>query len=151
MILFVINIRYLKFLCFVSVLWPWYDIFWLCLIQKWSDYKLLNVTLELHEAAVYKKSDHRNKSINENEEKDDKIFVAFKMDDIPERRPFLLSRDLVSARPTGSNIEPFQVSFLDFHCHLLKLVILFIYSTQTCLVHHFENHVVLLIPYYIWW
>ncbi|PON68213.1 P-loop containing nucleoside triphosphate hydrolase [Parasponia andersonii] len=76
--------------------------------EKWSDYKLLNVTLDLHEAAVYKKSDHRNKSKNENEEKDDKIFVAFKMDAIPERRPFLLSRDLVYARPSGSNVEPFQ-------------------------------------------
>ncbi|PON68212.1 P-loop containing nucleoside triphosphate hydrolase [Parasponia andersonii] len=76
--------------------------------EKWSDYKLLNVTLELHEAAVYKKSDHRNKNINENEEKDDKIFVAFRMDAIPERRPFLLSRDLVYARPSGTQIEPFQ-------------------------------------------
>ena len=84
-----------------------------CLVQKWSDYKLLNVTLELQEAAVYKKSDHRNKNINESEGKDDKIFVAFKMDAIPERRPFLLSRDLVYARPSGSNIEPFQVSFQD--------------------------------------
>lgn len=70
----------------------------------------MNVTLELHKAVVYNKS-HKRKGVDENEEKDDTIFVAFKLDAIRERRPFLLSRDLAYARPSGSEVEPFQVIF----------------------------------------
>uniref|UniRef100_A0A803Q781 Helicase MOV-10-like beta-barrel domain-containing protein n=1 Tax=Cannabis sativa TaxID=3483 RepID=A0A803Q781_CANSA len=68
--------------------------------EKWNDYKLLDVTLEFRKETISK-----NKNINE---KEDKQFVAFKMDAIPERRPFLLSRDLVFARPSGTKVEPFQ-------------------------------------------
>ncbi|KAL5543107.1 hypothetical protein UlMin_010817 [Ulmus minor] len=75
--------------------------------EKWSDCKLENVTLKLHEATINKKADKR-KSINGSKEKDDKILVEFKIDAFPERRPFLLSRDLVHARPVGSQVEPFQ-------------------------------------------
>ncbi|KAJ0095045.1 hypothetical protein Patl1_16398 [Pistacia atlantica] len=71
-------------------------------IEKWSGFQLSNVTLELHEAAIYKKS-FKDKF----DEKDDKVFVAFKIDSVPERRPFLLSRDFVYARPAG-NESKFQ-------------------------------------------
>uniref|UniRef100_A0A2N9HN20 RNA helicase SDE3 n=1 Tax=Fagus sylvatica TaxID=28930 RepID=A0A2N9HN20_FAGSY len=75
--------------------------------HKWSDYLLEKVTLELHEAAIYKKSNKYN-DLNGSVEKDDKIFVAFEIDSVPERRPFLLSRDMVHARPSGKKVEPFQ-------------------------------------------
>ena len=89
-----------------------------CLHQKWSDYKLLNVTVELHDAAVYMKPDQQKK-FHENEETEDKIFVAFKIDNIPERRPYLLSRDLAYARPSGCEVEPFQVVIFNFSFHVL--------------------------------
>lgn len=73
--------------------------------EKWSNYCLENVTLELHEAALYKKS---SKKKNIEDGRDDKAFVAFHMDSIPERRPFLLSRDFVLLRPSGKAVEPFQ-------------------------------------------
>ncbi|GMY39323.1 probable RNA helicase SDE3 [Fagus crenata] len=76
-------------------------------LEKWSDYLLEKVTLELHEAAIYKKSNKYN-DLNGSVEKDDKIFVAFEIDSVPERRPFLLSRDMVHARPSGKKVEPFQ-------------------------------------------
>lgn len=76
--------------------------------QKWSGFQLSNVTLELHKAAIYKKSFKDNF-----DEKDDKVFVAFEIDSVPERRPFLLSRDFVYARPAGSELK-FQVSLLNF-------------------------------------
>lgn len=59
------------------------------------------MTLELDEAAIYK-----------NRQKEDKTFVAFEIDFVPGARPFLLSRDLVFARPVGRNIaQPcFQVN-----------------------------------------
>lgn len=70
------------------------------------------VTLEFHKATVSKR--HKNqKNVNSgNDRPEDKIFVQFEIDSIPENRPFLLSRDLVYARPSGSEVEPFQVSFL---------------------------------------
>ncbi|XP_042487746.1 probable RNA helicase SDE3 [Macadamia integrifolia] len=36
------------------------------------------------------------------------MMVAFQIDLIPEKRPFLLSRDFVFVRPSGKNVEPFQ-------------------------------------------
>ena len=45
-------------------------------------------------------------------EEDEKIFVAFEIDSVPEKRPFLLSRDMVYARPSDEMVEPFQVSLL---------------------------------------
>ncbi|KAF5450112.1 hypothetical protein F2P56_030488 [Juglans regia] len=76
-------------------------------LEKWSDFLLKNVTLELHEAAIYKEST-KYKNLNGNLKKKNKTFVVFEIDSIPERRPFLLSRDLVYARPVGKDIEPFQ-------------------------------------------
>ncbi|KAH9771740.1 hypothetical protein KPL71_012803 [Citrus sinensis] len=76
-------------------------------IEKWSGFQLFNVTLELHKAAIYDKS-LKNKNLEESDEKDDKLFVAFEIDSVPERRPFLLSRDFVHARRSGSNGKEFQ-------------------------------------------
>ena len=67
------------------------------------------VTLELEKAAVFKKS-NKNKYSKGSNEKDDKIFVAFDIDRIHEKRPYLLSRDMVYARPSDRKVEPFQVS-----------------------------------------
>lgn len=62
-----------------------------------------NVELEFHDATIHtwwKKK------------KNDKILVVFEIDSVPERRPFLLSRDIVYARPSGRTVQPFEVSFL---------------------------------------
>ena len=69
------------------------------------------VTLKLEEAALHKKSKKSKHSKGSGEE-DDKIFVEFEIDSIPGRRPFLLSRDVVRARPSDKKVEPFQVSLL---------------------------------------
>ncbi|KAK9106305.1 hypothetical protein Syun_022316 [Stephania yunnanensis] len=76
-------------------------------IKKWSNFQLNNVTLELQNASIYKKS-HKNKILFENDIQNDKIFVAFEIDSVPERRPFLLSRDFVHIKPSGKMVEPFQ-------------------------------------------
>ncbi len=75
------------------------------------------VTLELEEAEILKKS-NKDKYYNGSGEKDDKTFVQFKIDSVPEKRPFLLSRDMVYARPSGKEVEPFQVG-LFFKEHIL--------------------------------
>ncbi|KAK9275191.1 hypothetical protein L1049_022452 [Liquidambar formosana] len=76
-------------------------------IEKWNDFKLKNVTLELHEAAIYRKS-NKERYLNGSDDKDDKTFVAFEMDSVPERRPFLLSRDFVFVQPCGRMVEPYK-------------------------------------------
>lgn len=76
-------------------------------IEKWSDFQLSNVTLEVHKAAIYDES-LKNKNLKESEERDDRLFVAFEIDSVPERRPFLLSRDFVHARRSGSKAKEFQ-------------------------------------------
>lgn len=85
------------------------DLYFFYLNQKWSGFELKNVIIELHEAAIYEKlKNHKIKK--EVHEKVDKTFVAFQIDSVPEKRPFLLSRDLVKVRPSGVLGEPFQVS-----------------------------------------
>ncbi|KAK1569111.1 hypothetical protein Q3G72_032633 [Acer saccharum] len=76
-------------------------------IEKWSDFQLENVTVELQEAEIYRKFSNK-KDFHESDEKKDKLFAAFEMDSIPEKRPFLLSRDFVFAKPTGRKVDPFQ-------------------------------------------
>ncbi|KAF8389560.1 hypothetical protein HHK36_024076 [Tetracentron sinense] len=83
------------------------------LIQKWKDFRLENVTLELHEAVIYQKSNkdknkNKNKNLIERDHRDEKIFIAFEIDSICEKRPFLLSRDFVFVRPSGKKGEPFR-------------------------------------------
>lgn len=55
--------------------------------------------MELQEAAIFKKPD-----------KEEKTLVAFDMASFPLNRPFLLSRDMVYVRPSGTQAEPFQVN-----------------------------------------
>ncbi|XP_058211393.1 probable RNA helicase SDE3 [Rhododendron vialii] len=76
-------------------------------LEKWDGFEMKNVTLELEEASIYKRKGKYNKK-NLDDEKDDKVFVTFELDSIPERRPFLLSRDFVSVSPSGTGAEPLQ-------------------------------------------
>ncbi|KAF3455901.1 hypothetical protein FNV43_RR00543 [Rhamnella rubrinervis] len=75
--------------------------------EKWSDFEMENVTLELQKAVISKRH-NKNKHVNQSKKEDNKIFVQFEIDSVPENRPFLLSRDVVYARPSGSNVDPFQ-------------------------------------------
>ncbi|KAF2295956.1 hypothetical protein GH714_035366 [Hevea brasiliensis] len=72
-------------------------------IEKWSEFKLENITLKLQQASIFKLS-----YFTENHEKDNKTFVTFEIDSCREKRPFLLSRDFIFARPSGNKTEPFQ-------------------------------------------
>ncbi|KAG5245346.1 RNA helicase [Salix suchowensis] len=76
-------------------------------IEKWSEFKLKNITLKLQDAAIIKRYG-RNEYFSESHEKDDKTFVEFEIDSCRERRPFLLSRDFALARPSGQQTEPYQ-------------------------------------------
>lgn len=76
-------------------------------IQKWSDYKLLNVNLELQQITIHERANRKTRF--NGDEKAVKTFAAFEFDSVPDRRPFLLSRDLVHARLSGTQSEPFQV------------------------------------------
>ncbi|KAK6282139.1 hypothetical protein POUND7_015964 [Theobroma cacao] len=76
-------------------------------IEKWSNFELMNVSLEFHPASIYQKSG-QNKYSNASNEMDNKTFVVFKVDSLSKKRPFLLSRDFVFAQPSGKKIEPFQ-------------------------------------------
>ncbi|KAG8651290.1 probable RNA helicase SDE3 isoform X2 [Manihot esculenta] len=73
-------------------------------IEKWSKFKLVDITLKLQKASVL----DRRLQFTENDEKHNKTFVTFEIDSCCERRPFLLSRDFVFARPSGNKSEPFQ-------------------------------------------
>ncbi|KAL1807546.1 hypothetical protein ACET3Z_024536 [Daucus carota] len=75
-------------------------------LEKWDGFEMTNVTLKLNEAEIHRR---KGKSKNKNnDQKDEKIFVEFQVDSIPERRPYLLSRDFASVRPTGTKVDPFQ-------------------------------------------
>ncbi|GLT87132.1 hypothetical protein SLE2022_052310 [Rubroshorea leprosula] len=74
-------------------------------IKKWSNFELLNVTLELHEAT---KGEDRITSYNNGDEKDDKIYVALEVGSTSRARPFLLSKDTVFAQPSRRKVAPFQ-------------------------------------------
>ncbi|KAK7824329.1 putative rna helicase sde3 [Quercus suber] len=71
-----------------------------------EDYYLEKVTLKPDKAVLLKSK--KSKYSNGSGEEDDKIFVEFEIDSIPGRRPFLLSRDVVHARPSDKKVEPFQ-------------------------------------------
>jgi hypothetical protein len=45
-------------------------------------------------------------------------YVVFKIEEVGERRPFLLSRDHVHLRPVGKskNSETFHVSYINLNC-----------------------------------
>lgn len=80
-----------------------------CYFEKWDGFEMENVTLEVEDAAIYsRKGTNNNLNRTILEEEDGKVFVAFEMDSVPQNRPFLLSRDFASVRPSGSRVEPFQ-------------------------------------------
>lgn len=72
----------------------------------------------MQKAAIYDGS-RKNKNLKESEERDDRLFVAFEIDSVPERRPFLLSRDFVYARHSGSKAKEFQVSLINLRINNL--------------------------------
>ncbi|KAI6669427.1 hypothetical protein NL676_004312 [Syzygium grande] len=73
-------------------------------IEKWTDFIIKDVTLELEQSTVYKNA-RENDCFSE---KDCVTFVKFKMESIPERRPFLLSRDFVFAKPLYKKDTQYQ-------------------------------------------
>ncbi|KAK4841496.1 hypothetical protein QYF36_005446 [Acer negundo] len=76
-------------------------------IEKWSDFQLVNTTIVLQEAEISRKFSNK-KHFLESDEKKDTLFAAFEISSVPEKRPFLLSRDFVFAKPTGRKVDPFQ-------------------------------------------
>ncbi|KAL3721217.1 hypothetical protein ACJRO7_005953 [Eucalyptus globulus] len=73
-------------------------------MEKWTNFILKDVALELHQLTI-------NKNIGDNDFCGEKVrvtFVEFKMESIPERRPFLLSRDFVFAKPLDKSDTQFQ-------------------------------------------
>ncbi|KAM2637977.1 hypothetical protein EV1_022406 [Malus domestica] len=92
--------------------------------EKWTHFDLENVTVELQRAAVYKKPD-----------REEKTFVAFDMASFPENPPFLLSRDLVHVRPSGTNAEPFQ----GFIYRVVKSSVVLVEFEDDFYVHHYST------------
>ncbi|KAM7272997.1 hypothetical protein ACFE04_027661 [Oxalis oulophora] len=68
-------------------------------IEKWNNFLLKDVTLELEDAEIYKKKQMLR---NHEDDKRTRIFVKFEIKYIPQERPFLLSRDFIFAQPLGS-------------------------------------------------
>nr|CAD1843612.1 unnamed protein product [Ananas comosus var. bracteatus] len=80
--------------------------------EKWSDFILHDVTLELRKKDGFKIQNSTGaKKNNKSNAQKDKPFVAFEIDSVPENRPYLISRDHVLVRPAGKQIEPFQGIF----------------------------------------
>lgn len=77
--------------------------------QKWGNYLLSEVTLELWHDVVFQIQDTR-------EGKKIKDFVAFEIDSVPERRPYLLSGDFVFVQPSRMKAGPFKVNLFYLIC-----------------------------------
>lgn len=76
-------------------------------MEKWDGFEMEDVTLELHDAAIYKRKS-RHSRFDEDDPKHEKTFVAFEIDRVPERRPFLISRDFVTLKPSGEEFPIFE-------------------------------------------
>nr|XP_010918409.1 probable RNA helicase SDE3 [Elaeis guineensis] len=70
-------------------------------LEKWSNYLLSEITLELRHDVVFQIQNSR-------EGKKIKDFVAFEIDSVPERRPYLLSGDFVYVQPSREIAGPFK-------------------------------------------
>ncbi|XP_042454197.1 uncharacterized protein LOC122038491 [Zingiber officinale] len=78
-------------------------------LEKWSEYLLEGVTLELRENKDSKIHNLREISKTKSSRNDQHSLVAFEIDAVPERRPYLLSRDFVLVRPSDQiSAEPFK-------------------------------------------
>ena len=82
---------------------------------------LSGITLKLREETISGKSRKNNKTVYMNQmgilesnKEEEKVYVEFDMDSIPERRPFLLAKDYVYVRRSGKTVKPFQVSLTNF-------------------------------------
>lgn len=71
---------------------------------------MVDVTLNFEQAAIMKGKPKNKDEKKFSVKKDEKKFVTFEIDSVPERRPFLISRDFVYARPSGRDVQPFEVS-----------------------------------------
>ncbi|XP_074576898.1 putative RNA helicase SDE3 [Curcuma longa] len=78
-------------------------------LEKWSDYLLEGVTLELRERKDSKIHNLRETSKTKNSWNDKHSLVAFDIEAVPERRPYLLSRDFVFVQPSDQiSAGPFK-------------------------------------------
>ncbi|XP_077247144.1 putative RNA helicase SDE3 isoform X2 [Tasmannia lanceolata] len=76
-------------------------------LKKWSEFILKGVTLEIREEWTSEKSVLKNNKI-ERKEEEKKTYVVFEIETIPEKRPYLLSRDYVFLQPAGKKVNPFE-------------------------------------------
>ncbi|KAL2497167.1 putative RNA helicase SDE3 [Abeliophyllum distichum] len=77
-----------------------------CYLEKWDGFEMKNVNLELHNAEILVKVGFLTRY--KHKVKDEKIFVTF---EVGKNRPFLLSRDFISVRPSNGEGNEFQGIF----------------------------------------
>nr|XP_010933077.1 probable RNA helicase SDE3 [Elaeis guineensis] len=71
--------------------------------QKWSKFQLYRVPLELDNKKLKKQM--KKKNFYRSAQNDEKALVSFKITSVPERRPYLLSRDYVFVRRSGKKTK----------------------------------------------
>ncbi|CAN0909029.1 Probable RNA helicase SDE3 [Linum grandiflorum] len=72
-------------------------------LKKWSEFQLFDMALELKHSTIYRKDESFSKKVVK------KTFVSFEIDAVPEKRPYLLSRDFVFVRLSdGKSSHAFQ-------------------------------------------
>ncbi|CAL9130450.1 unnamed protein product [Musa acuminata var. zebrina] len=77
--------------------------------EKWSDYLLSEVTLDLRPKTEFRTRNAGQTGKSSKKQNDVYPFVAFEIDAVPERRPYLLSRDYVILKPSGNtDAAPFK-------------------------------------------
>ncbi|KAL1832685.1 hypothetical protein ACET3Z_002336 [Daucus carota] len=85
-------------------------------IEKWYGFemdnvsmevKMKNVSLELHRAEIHQRNG-KSKNLFSSDDNENRTFVQFEMDSIPEKRPFLLSKDFAYVRPSNTDDTPFK-------------------------------------------
>ncbi|KAL0920320.1 hypothetical protein M5K25_009447 [Dendrobium thyrsiflorum] len=75
--------------------------------SKWSEYLLRGIKLELQRRTNSKNSEESSMK-RKNTMLVQRDFVAFQIDSVPERRPYLLSRDFVFLKPLNEFAGPFK-------------------------------------------
>ncbi|CAD5195100.1 unnamed protein product [Musa acuminata subsp. malaccensis] len=77
--------------------------------EKLSDYLLSEVTLDLRPKTEFRTRNAGQTGKSSKKQNDVYPFVAFEIDAVPERRPYLLSRDYVILKPSGNtDAAPFK-------------------------------------------
>lgn len=80
--------------------------------EKWDGFEMLNVSMEKvnleFDKAVIHQRNGKFKSLYRSDEEDVRTFVKFEIDSIPEKRPFLLSKDFAYLRQSGTEDTPFK-------------------------------------------